>query len=364
MFIMPIRIMKALSLIFFMVISASAADKIFTGPQEIGATVEILSSDDIRVRSYLLNYSGTEGDWKFDVGVGLNEYDLAYSPVLFGTDETLSAETSLLNLGLTRKLNSEWSGTVKLSAYDGYSDYRSIWIAEFYNQFFGGFQDYYDPDPHGFSVGTTLKWDYLPGSGSAALSVDYGRDEIAPGWSFDPATGRPEPGRESLDTVSGILRVDQALNGWLKSELELSVRQITSRDARYGIRHSWAAAAGPLGFRLTGGYTQEAPTFDAAYGVAVVEWKFLPQWTCHAGYRVYRDSGEIQVSGFNALAPPVNSTELFAGLLWERQGLSVSAGVGLLETDYEPLSEDNKFFGNLYRDRDWVTFRVSASLQF
>ncbi len=357
--------MKILSILLFLIgLSAGAADFGFSGQQEVEASVETLSSDDIKVRSYLLRYSGIEGPWKVEVGIGLNEYDLDYSPVLFGTDATLEEQTTLLNLGLTRRWNSEWSGTLKFSAYDGYSDYRSIWIAEFYNQLFGGFADYYSPDPQGQSIGTSVKWDYLPGSGSATLSFDLGRDEIAPGWSFNSATGKPEPGRESLDTASGSLRVEQALNGWLKSEAEVTIRQITNRDPRFGIRHSWAAVAGPVGFRLSGGYTQEAPSFDAVYGMALVEWRFQPQWTFHIGYRIYQDSGEIQASGFNALAPPVDSTELFAGLLWDREDFSVSIGLGMLSTDYEPLSKDNAFFGNLYRDRDWLTFRVAASLRF
>ena len=357
--------MKALGIILILSFPAVAADfRLFSGPKEVEASVETLTSDDITVRSYLLKYSETEGPWKAEFGIGLNEYDLDYSPVLFGTNEVLLEKTLLINLGITRQWSPEWATTLKLSAYDGYSDYRSIWIAEFYRQFFGGFADYYNPDPHGQSLGASIKWDYLPGSGRAAISVDFGRDEIAPGWSFNSSTGRPEPGREVLDTISGSLRAEQALNGWLKTEVELSLRKITDRDPRFGIRHSWAAVAGPFGFRLTGGYTQEAPSFDALYGTALVEWKFLPQWTCHVGCRIYQDSGEIQTSGFNALAPPVDSTELFAGLHWDNGQVSVSAGVGLLTTDYEPLSQDNEFFGNLYRDRDWATFRIAASLRF
>ena len=357
--------MKTLSAItFFMALSAAAADLGFSGPQEAEASVETLSTDDIKIRTYSLKYAATVASWKIEVGLGLSDYELDYSPVLFGNDVSLNEETVLLNLGVTRRWSPEWSGILRFNAYEGYSDYRSIWIAEFYQQFFGSFEDYYSPNPQGQSLGTTIKWDYLPGSGSAALSLDLGRDEIAPGWSFDSATGRPEPDREILETISGGLRVEQALNGWLKTEAEVTVRQISNRDPRLGIRHSWAAVAGPLGFRLAGGYTQEAPSFDALYGTALVDWRFLPQWTCHIGYRIYQDSGEIQTSGFNALAPPVDSTELFTGLQWDRDDFSISVGVGLLETDYEPLSEDNEFFGNLYRDRDWVTFRIAASLRF
>lgn len=357
--------MKTLSVIMFlMAVSVASADPGFSGQQEAESSVEILSTDDINVRSYSWKYSATQGPWEVEVGLGLNTYDLDYSPVLFGTDVALREDTTLLNLGLTRRWSSEWSGLLRFNAYEGYSDYRSIWIAEFYQQFFGGFQDYYAPDPNGQSLGATLKWDYLPNSGSLALSLDLGRDEIAPGWSFNSATGKPEPGRESLDTVSVGLRLEQALNGWLKSEAEVTFRQISNRDPRFGARHSWAAVAGPVGFRIGGGYTQEAPSFDAMYGTALVDWKIQPEWTCHVGYRIYRDSGEIQASGFNALAPPVDSTELFAGLQWDRGDLSISTGVGLLKTDYEPLSEDNEFFGNLYRDRNWWTFRIAVSLKF
>lgn len=343
---------------------ASTSGGWFTGAQESEFTGEAISADDILVQTYQLAYSGTEGSWTFDLGVGWAGYDLDYSPVLFGTAEQLSENTRSLNLSLTHKWNREWSGTLRLNAYEGYSDYRSIWIAEFYNQFFGAFPDYYDPDPHGRSAGLTAEWNYLPNSGKAILSFDFGRDEIAPGWSFDSAAGKPAPGRESLDTVAGGVRVEQALNGWLKSELDLTIRQTSEREPRYGIRNSWVAAAGPVALRLTAGYTEESPSFDATYGSALVEWDFFPEWSAFVGYRIYADSGEIESSGFNALAPALDSTEIFAGLLWDRGDLAISGGVGFLETDYEPLSEDNKFFGNLYRDREWLTFRLAASFRF
>lgn len=357
--------MKTLTLVLLFFPSlAVAADFGLSGPQEAKATGEAISSSDIKIQFYQLSYSGTEGPWKLEAGIGWNEYDLDYSPVLFGSDETLGEETAQFNLGVTCQWNPEWSGTLSFRAYDGFADYRSIWIAEFYQQFFGGFEEYYSPDPHGHSFGTSVKWDYLPGAGSAVLSLDFGRDEIAPGWSFNSELGKPEADREVLDTVSGSLRVEQALNGWLKTEAELTIRQTTDRDARFGLRNSWAAAAGPFGFRLSGGYTEESPSFDALYGTALVEWKFLPQWSAHVGYRIYQDSGEIQASGFNALAPPVDSTEIFTGLLWDRGDLAISGGVGLLDSDYDPLSEDNEFFGNLYRDREWWTFRLAASFNF
>ncbi len=343
---------------------ASGADQWFTGAQLVEGTAEYISSSDIDVGSIQATYSGTEGPWTFQIGAGWTEYDLDYEPVLFGSAASLGEETSQLALSLTREWNPAWSSALRFRTYEGYSDYRSIWIAEFYKQFFGAFPAYHGPDPHGSSIGVFVEWDYLPGTGNASLALDYGRDEIAPGWGFNSAIGQPEPGRERLETPSASLRIEQVINPWLKTEGEFLVRQTTAREARYALRNGWAAAAGPLGFRLNGGYTGESPSFHAVYGSALVEWTFLPKWSVHAGYRVYQDSGEIESSGFNALAPGLDSNEIFTGIKWDRGDFSVSANVGFLNTDYEPLSEDNEFFGNLYKDRDWVNFRLAASFQF
>ncbi len=343
---------------------ADAADGWFTGPQQVEFTAEGLSASDILIQSYQLNYSGSEGPWELEVAVGSSQYDIDYSPVLFGTNQHLSENTETFSISLTREWSDQWSNTLTLGAYDGYADYRSIWIAEFYKQFFEDFSSYYDPDPHGQSVRWDTVWNYLPGSGTATLGLGFGRDEIAPGWSFNSAVGEPEPGRESLDTFSADILVEQALNPWLKTDLALTFRQISERDPRFGIANTWIAATGPVAFRLTGGLTSEAPSFDALYGSALVEWNFLPQWSARLGYRIYSDNGEIESSGFNALAPPVDSNEIFTSLLWDNGEFAVLASVGLLNTDYDDLSEDNEFFGNLYRDREWWTFRLAASYRF
>lgn len=341
-----------------------AADSWFSGAQDIEFTAEGLSASDILIQSYQISYSGTEGPWTLEVGAGSNVYDIDYSPILFGTDQQLSENTGTFSISLSREWSKQWSGTLTFGAYEGYADYRSIWIAEFYQQFYGGFPAYYDPDPHGQSVSVNAEWNYLPGSGSASFALGFGRDEIAPGWSFDSTLGSPEPGRESLDTVSGNVLVEQALNPWLKTNLALTFRQTSERDPRFGIVNTWVAAAGPVAFRLTGGLTSEAPSFDAAYGSAQVEWNFHPQWSARVGYRVYSDNGEIESSGFNALAPSLDSAEVFTSLLWDNGDFSIFASVGLLDTNYDGLSEDNEFFGNLYRDRQWLTYRLAASYRF
>lgn len=336
----------------------------FSGLQQSTASAELLSSDDITIQAYRIAYSGSEGPWTLEAALGMSQYTLDYAPVLFGSKTHLEEETYDASIALTKKWNPAWQSTINLGSYEGYSEYRSIWISEFYRQFFGSFPEYQSTDPSGISVGASTTWNYQPGVGLAEFSLMLGRDQIAPGWEFNPELGVPVAGNDELDSVTSSLRWEQAVNPWLKTEVALSARSISDRDPRYSIRHSWAAASGPVGVRLTGGISDEAPSFDAYHGSAVIEWNVDARWNVFAGYRAYSDSGEIESSGFNAQAPGLNSTELFAGVRWERGDLNISGSVGYLQTDYDELSEDNKFFGNLYRDRDWLTVRLAASFTF
>lgn len=350
--------------LFMISSSAMGTTPWFTGQKEFELSAESLSADDIDVQTYSALFSGTQGKWTLEGGVSLAAYRETYVPILFGTTETLREETLQLNLGVTRSWSRGWSGTFTVNAYDGFSDYRSIWISEYYRQLFSAFPAYQAPEPKGFSISAESSWNYLPGSGEATLSMFYASDEIAPGWSFDSAAGIPVAGDETLETFGTSLTVDQAINSWLKTQLLINARNTSDRDVRLGVVNSWAATAGPVAFRVTGGYSEESPTFDASHVAAIIEWNFMPQWSANIGVRAYRDSGEIQSSGFDALAPPVESTEIFGGLLWDRGDLAVSAGIGFLESDYDALSEDNEFFGNLYKDRDWLTLRIAASYKF
>lgn len=134
---------------------AFAEDWWFSGQQEIEAAGESLSASDITVESYRLAYSGVEGPWTLDLGLGWNHYRLDYEPVLFGDSVSLGEETWLGDIALTREWNKEWSSTLRVRAYEGFADYRSIWTSEFYRQFFGAFDSYQAPDPHGLTVGAS-----------------------------------------------------------------------------------------------------------------------------------------------------------------------------------------------------------------
>ncbi len=60
----------------------------------------------------------------------------------------------------------------------------------------------------------------------------------------------------------------------------------------------------------------------------------------------------------------LDTRETYLGLLWDRGDLAASLGIGFLDTNYDALSTDNSFFGELYRDRDWLSLRAATSLRF
>lgn len=70
-----------------------------------------------------------------------NRYQLDYVPVLFGTSESLEESTAQAGIALEYEWNKQWSSSLSWSGYEGFSEYRSVWISQFYQQFLKGFQN-------------------------------------------------------------------------------------------------------------------------------------------------------------------------------------------------------------------------------
>ncbi len=51
-------------------------------------------------------------------------------------------------------------------------------------------------------------------------------------------------------------------------------------------------------------------------------------------------------------------------LLWKGEAAAVRLSLGHYDTRYDALSADNLFFGNLYRDRDFLTARLACTFYF
>lgn len=341
-----------------------AQDWFKNGFQEVTGTAEWLSSSDVSIDSYNADWSWEGTNWQFDTYVGSNHYDVEYTPTLVGVLNRREEETERFGASVTRTWNDRWTTTLSGRYYDGFSDYRSIWISEFYRQLFGTQPQYTAPTPEGIGFTLSTTWFYLPNAGQLELIYDYGRDTIAPGWGFDPDILDIGPGNDQLDTHTGRLRVEHAIAPWLETELSVGIRNTTSRDPRFWAQNYWAAAYGKFGFRAGVGYAVEDPDFEAVYGDALVELALSERWAAYAGIKLYKDSGEIENSGFNLLAPELNSNEVYIGLRYETGQFSANVSIGKLDTDYDDIEPSVAFVGPLYRDRVLRNGRISISYNF
>ena len=212
-------------------------------------------------------------------------------------------------------------------------------------------------------------WDYDPGTARLTASLSFGRDQIVPAWSFvpNPDTFIPEAVRttDELDTYSGSMTWEQAIDPVLKTQVQIRVSDVTGRDVRFQGRNDWAwLVTESLTARAQVGGAIEDPDFEAWFVGLSLDYEFSPGWHAGLSARIYHDTGEFTTAGFNTAAPSLDSTELSASLAWKNVTTTVRVGVGIFDTDYGALSADNLFFSDLYDDREFVVGRFAISHQF
>lgn len=332
------------------------------GGQRWDAEWEGLFGNDVIVNRVA---TGLETKWRdLTLGGTFSYTDLEVDYREPGTFATARSEANLLGqLDLSWEPHPEWEVTTLVRAYEGFPDYRAVWIAEYYEQLFGFVPGYRTADPGGWAVGAGVAWQVDPGATRVSIDLGFGRDEIVEGWEFGP--GRAVPGRSELETLSAGATWEQAVNGWLKSETSVRIQKVTAREPRWQVQSQWAAALSVAWtLQADAGLTRERPHFEAYYAGALLDYEFQPGWHLAVGTRYYEDSGEIESSGFSTAAPGMQSFEVMASLLVETDDLAVRLSGGFYNSDFEPLDPTNDFFANLYRDRDWWLTRLAVSYRF
>ncbi len=353
--------------------SGDFLNSLFTGEQRLDLNHEFLHHDDISVNRSSLIYRQSRENWSLEANLGFTDIGIDYTDAVGLTRATRRTEESWSGgLTLSLDLNDSLSTTFGFTAYEGYADYQSVWISEYYDQRFGiPFASSYETaSPRGIGFQTGLVWDDSYGMGRFSATFALSEDDIVPAWS--PAlSGGPnptliaEPTIESFTTYSGVLTWEKAINPDLKSHLTLRYVDITARDPRIQINSQWAwAINGDFTLRAHLGAAREGSDFDALFGGLALHYDISPQWSASLSGRLYRDTGEIVSAGFNTAAPELNSSEISASLAWSGPSTTIRLGVGLYETDYDEPDEDNQFFADLYADRDFLLGRISLSHTF
>jgi len=313
-----------------------------------------------------------EKGWSGDLSFATNVYALDYAPVPFdflGEAVSLEEWNFAVQSAARKRLRENLELTFNAGAYDGHTNYRSIWLAEYYRQ---QFEDrsglpgdgYRRPQPKGGGAGTGVRWEYVKASGFLGVSVSARRDEVAPGYEIDFEGLRRS--REYLNATTFSVSTENVLTSRLRSRLEVRASRVSARDWRIGGEGALNVALGEhVVARLVAGGAHEDPQFEAWYGGLLVDWTWAEGWAVFAEARHYEDTGEIENALlFTSAAPGLESQQASVGIRWVGINQSWRLKIGRSVSDYESPDPRLDFFQNLYADRDWTLVQLSYSRTF
>jgi len=343
----------------------------------IGVDSEFVRASDILLSDSRFSHRLEKGGTELELAFAYASFDIEYQPFapidFFGFSEDLHEDRFTGQASLRQRLVQTFTLLANGGVYDGYSDYRRVWIANRYRQKydhpdFPRVPGYETPDPKGYNLSIGARYEYLPATGFAELKLGYAHDQTAPGYEDGlDANGQFVllQGRERLDTKSVALTLENVLTKRLRALNEFGVSETTGRKPRFTYQGSLnLALAERWVLRAYGGLSTEAPQFDGNFLGLTAECEVAPNLLLSLTGRHYRDSGEIENSlPVTSAAPPLRSWEAGVGLryTWSRASLKLQAGP--VWTDYMPQPGIAEEFTYLYSDRNWVLVQLAFSVQ-
>ena len=334
---------------------------------KLEADFESLWSSDILLTQSGVNYGQSRPSTEWNLGFSYGSIDFDYRPVSF---DFLGSPVDVLEDRLAAQAN--WQGkrserlTVLGSAglYDGFTDYRSAWLNEYYRQQFSTLPTYQRADPKGWNFSAGLRWEYLPSTSFLQADLAYMRDNIAPGYEIDfDGLFR---GRETLRTYAVSLSSENILTPRFRALNQVYLLDTTERELRFTYQTSLNWALGERWvWRSYAGLTLEDPDFEAYFVGSTMEYEYTPTLLLGVNGRFYRDSGEIENSLlFSAAAPRIYNYQAGFSLRWLKgeSVLKITAAPYFMR--YAPTSLGTAFFSNLYKDRDWGIAQIAYSVNF
>lgn len=344
----------------------------------VEADAEGVWSSDIALTESRLTFRHIFGDLEWDAAFSYASFDLEYQPFtefdFFGFEEDLHEDRFGGQVNVRHALVDRLTLLAGGGVYDGYPDYRRVWIANRYRQKydhpdFPRIPGYEEPDPKGWNASAGARWEYLPLAGFAELRLGYAADQTAPGYEdveVRPGEHLPQRGREHLQTKSLNLSSENVLTSSLRSLNEFALIETTDRELRFTYQGSLNVALGPAWVvRAYGGMSTEEPQFDAFFFGTTVEFEPVRNLFFSVTGRYYEDTGEIENSLFtSSAAPPLRSWELGAGLRYVWRRAAVKVYVATFRTDYDPITSGTAEFTYLYSDRKWGLAQIVWSWQF
>ncbi len=354
------RLLPALAVLAILNAVAAAAP-------ESGISVETLVSDDIVLADYTAYLTFSKSDSDTVLSYKHADYWIDFRPAEFlivGKENDTHASKDALRLASQGVLGKDLLWLVEGGGYLGFSDYRALWVDEYYRQLFEELPAYKVADPMGADGTLSLRWDYLQTSGFSKFSIFGSHDRISPQW--ERLIGQPlAHTRDALDSVGGRIEFENVLTRRLRTHNSITVSDTTARKPRWSLEtmENFALSESCV-IRTTSGYSFEAPEFDAFWTTAAVEWDFQRQWFFGLSARFYQDSGEIDsVVRYGVAAPSATTFGLAASVRWIDGPNQASLGLGPYWTRYHD-EDDTSPVAPLYSDRSWLWLQVAWSHQF
>ena len=331
---------------------------------------EAMVASDIEITTSALSYGRAKGGTEWNLGYTHNTFGEDYRRFeefdFLGYDERISESSDSGQVGFRQRLGESLTLLGSAGIYRGFTDFRSVWFSTYYKQQFTLEPAYQNPDPHGFSGSSGLRWEYLSAAGFLEAGFFYSNDTIAPGYERNPDTGEVEVGRQQLQTYSPSLRFENILTTRIRTLQELQLTLTTGRDPRYSYRGSINVALGEKWvWRTVGGYTREDPTLRAWFAGSTLEYALSDYWLLNVSGLFYHDTGEIENSLFiSTAAPGLVTHQAGVGLRYAGEKSSFALSAAPVFSDYEEVQTGTRPFTNLYRDRTWVQVQASWALEF
>ncbi len=333
---------------------------------------EATITDDILLTQSLARFRSSAARTAWDVAAGIGTIGLDYEPSPFdflGSSARVDETRWSLAGNLRRRLGDDWTLRGGAGYYDGFTDYRSAWLNEYFAQQFnnpliGTVPGYREADPRGYNLSGGLRYEYLPAAGFVEFNGTFLQDWIAPGYEidFDGLTRGPERLR------GAVYRLDfeNVPHQRVRTKLSLLLTDTTGRELRYGAQGAVNVALSERWtLRVEAGGAQEDPEFEAWYAGGSLEYEFSPGWQVIASGRYYEDTGEIENSlSFSTAAPGLRTWQAGLGVRHARGRSVFKLFAAPYFTDYEPVDLGTLFFANLYTDRSWGLIQAVWQLEF
>jgi len=311
--------------------------------------------------------------WEGSANLTYNRTGIDYQPVDFdfqGEAVNRNENAIAFQVNGRRAIGERWTLLSGAGAYDGYTNYRSVWLDEYFHQQYAGlgnipgFDTYEVAHPKGVNVSTGARWEYRPASGFAELTVSWLGDEVSPGYEidFDGLVRGPD----KLGSFAAALSFENVLTKNMRSRVALSTVKTTDREVRLGLHGALNVALSErLIARFEAGAATESPQFDSFFGNVSIEYEISPAVAVFASARYYEDTGEIENALlFSSSAPGMDSRQAGAGMRWIGDDWSARLFVAPIRVDYEPTNPDTDFFQNLYKDREWTVVQFAFGRSF